>query len=189
METFLRVEDEEENQGWKSAYTSILTDWKTIEDYHDTSYIQRYFGDDYQFDKYFLYDLNEDSIPELFLYSSTMGLTEVFTYSDGLVWCGEDVFAGIQATTHELIVHGHWHGAGGSGEYEWGSFLLADQSLKCTAYIDAVGDIYTAYQNGTYMNVTKEEYDAIYNQHFADYIAYESFAKYSLSDVSGLETW
>ena len=118
-----------------------------------------------------------------------MGLTEVFTYSDGLVWCGEDVFAGIQATTHELIVHGHWHGAGGSGEYEWGSFLLADQSLKCTAYIDAVGDIYTAYQNGTYMNVTKEEYDAIYNQHFADYIAYESFAKYSLSDVSGLETW
>lgn len=183
------LEESNEDQAWKQEYASILANWKTIENYYDTSYIADYFGSDYQFDEYFLYDINDDSVPELFLCSTAMGLTEVFTYSDGLVWCGEDLFAGINTATNELVVNGHWHGAGGSGIDEWSSYALKDQTLECTAYIDLLGDSYTIYRDGDYVSGTKEEYDAIYDQYFTNYTSYDSLEKYSLSDTSGLDAW
>lgn len=178
-----------EDQGWKHEYASILTNWRTIENYYDTSYIANYFGSDYQFDEYFLYDLNKDSVPELFLYSTTMGLTEVFTYSDSLVWCGENDFIGIQTVTNELIVQGHWHGAGGSGVYEWSSYSLVNQLLECTVGIDILGDRYAVYQYGNDVEGTEENYYSLYDQHFSNYTPYDSFSRYILADARGLDVW
>ena len=70
--------------GWKKSYESILNNWRRAEKYCDTSYLKMYFGRDYKFNQYFLYDLNRNGTPELFLHSTTMGLTIVFTYKGRL---------------------------------------------------------------------------------------------------------
>lgn len=178
-----------DSTGWRSAYESILEDWTTIEDYYDTSYIAQYFGTGYQFDEYFLYDLDQDSVPELLLFSSTMRLTEVFTYDDHLIWCGENNFAGINTDANELLVAGHWHGAGGSGVYEWSSYRLSGQTLELVTYIDILGDTYTIYRDGNYVDGTQEEYYSLYEQYFTDYTPYTYITKYALSDSSGLDMW
>lgn len=177
----------QEGTDWKSAYANILVDWHRIEDYCDTSYIEFYFEEDCEFDQYFLYDLNKDSVPELFLYSTTMGLTEVFTYSDTLIWCGLDDFAGINTATNELIVQGHWHGAGGSGVFEWRSYALIDNVLECTAYIDIQGDNYTIYRDGTNTDGNENEYNQIFSLHMADYTPFDEFTRYMLFDTAGLD--
>jgi hypothetical protein len=104
-------------------------------------------------------------------------------------WVGLDDFVGINTTTRELVVQGHWHGVGGSGAYEWSSYSLESQMLQCTAYIDVLGDKYTIYKDGDYVDGTKENYDKIYSQHIAGYTPYENYSRYMLDNDSGLDNW
>lgn len=88
---------------WRNAYESILNNWKRAEKYCNTSYLKTYFGRNYKFNQYFLYDLNRNGIPELFLHSSTMDLTLVFTYNGKLISLGYYDIYGFNTGKHELL--------------------------------------------------------------------------------------
>ena len=72
-------------QNWRSAYKGILADWRKVERYQDTSYLKQYFGEGYRFDRYYLYDLDKNGTPELFLNSRGMGLTICLLYTSRCV--------------------------------------------------------------------------------------------------------
>lgn len=84
---------------WSScyqAYKSVLADWTLIEKYGDFSYYAFYFGDNYGYDSYFLFDVDKNGIPELFLCSESMCITTVFTYAQKLCWLVSDNIDGIE---------------------------------------------------------------------------------------------
>lgn len=68
---------------------------------------------------YALADLNDDEVPELLLYAEGTGLTDVFTWDGGLRYLGYDAYFGFVPELGAAVVHGHWHGAGGSGAHEY----------------------------------------------------------------------
>ena len=152
-------------QNWRSAYKGILADWRKVERYQDTSYLKQYFGEGYRFDRYYLYDLDKNGTPELFLNSRGMGLTVVLTYKNGLKSLGYEALDRIHKGKKELIVHGHWHGAGGSGTDEWSIYRVSGNKLSLTYYID----------------------------HMAGYVkpasSISGFKKYKLSDQTGLAVY
>ena len=105
--------------GWKKAYDSIIKNWKNAEknkDYKgESDYLKFSFGKDYKYDRYLLLDIDGNNTPELILYSTTMTLATVFTYSNNkLVFLMTNDINKINTKTGEIIIHGHWHGAGGS---------------------------------------------------------------------------
>lgn len=187
------------SEQWYSAYQTILSDWKTIEQYGDFEYLKMYFDTGYQFDNYWLCDVNSDGTPELFLYSDYMNITAVFTYYEneirGLMY---DVIYGINKETEDIVVEGHWHGAGGSGVDEWSVYHITECEAVFTYYIDfyreyeelEIEEPYTVYDvtTGEYESQKdSEEYDKIFAAHVASCIKWNEYQRYALSDLSGLE--
>ena len=189
---------EEQPKNWRDAYQMFLDDWKRIEKYGDFDYLEFYFGEDgYNFDKYFLCDVDENGIPELFLYSTYMRLTAVFTYEDESVFLMYDNIYGINTETDEVVIQGHWHGAGGSGINEWSAYHISGIPWEYSMYIDFFdvsedeGDVrytifdpekeeYTHPQDST-------EYDALYAAHVEPCILAEDYLLYDLSDLNGFD--
>lgn len=169
--------------GWKKSYESILNNWRRAEKYCDTSYLKMYFGRDYKFNQYFLYDLNRNGTPELFLHSTTMGLTIVFTYNGRLSSLGYYDIYGFNTDKKELIVRGHWHGAGGSGVNEWTIYKMGSSWMQGTYTMDKMNGNYSVYnmQDGTFTGSSKM-YNAIYSQHIRKCKRMNSFTRYKLSD-------
>lgn len=153
---------------WKTAYTNILNNRMLIEKYQDVSYLKRYFGEDYKFNKYYYYDLDKNGIPELFLYSSTMGLTQIFTYNKKPISLGYYDIAKINKSKKEIIVKGHWHGAGGSGDKEWSIYAMnkSKNKINMKYYMDIMGNRVTVYNgNWKLLSSKKSYYNSIYNSH------------------------
>ena len=182
--------------GWQKAYQSILSNWKRAEKYQDMSYLKYYFGKDYKFNQYFLYDLNGDSTPELFLYSTSMGMTLILSYNGKIRALGYDSFYGIHKKRHEIVVRGHWHGAGGSGTREWYVYNMRGTSkLALTYAIDKLGSQYSVYNartgESTYSKDTysKNAYSSVYNTHVKGTTKLSSFKKYKLSDKSAFNKY
>ena len=169
--------------GWKKSYESILNNWRRAEKYCDTSYLKMYFGRDYKFNQYFLYDLNRNGTPELFLHSTTMGLTIVFTYNGRLRSLGYYDIYGFNTDKKELIVRGHWHGAGGSGVNEWTIYKMGSSWMQGTYTMDKMNGNYSVYnmQDGSFTGSSKM-YNAIYSQHIRNCKRMNSFTRYKLSD-------
>ena len=169
--------------GWKKSYESILNNWRRAEKYCDTSYLKMYFGRDYKFNQYFLYDLNRNGTPELFLHSTTMGLTIVSTYNGRLRSLGYYDIYGFNTDKKELIVRGHWHGAGGSGVNEWTIYKMGSSWMQGTYTMDKMNGNYSVYnmQDGTFTGSSKM-YNAIYSQHIRKCKRMNSFTRYKLSD-------
>ena len=169
--------------GWKKSYESILNNWRRAEKYCDTSYLKMYFGKDYKFNQYFLYDLNRNGTPELFLHSTTMGLTIVFTYNGRLRSLGYYDIYGFNTDKKELIVRGHWHGAGGSGVNEWTIYKMGSSWMQGTYTMDKMNGNYSVYnmQDGSFTGSSKM-YNAIYSQHIRKCKRMNSFTRYKLSD-------
>ncbi|MDE6387039.1 MAG: hypothetical protein K2L82_04420 [Lachnospiraceae bacterium] len=183
---------------WREAYQIFLDDWKKIEKYGDFSYLEFYFGEErYNFDKYFLCDIDDNGTPELFLCSTYMRLTAVFTYTDQPVCLLYNRIYGINDETDEVVIHGHWHGAGGSGENEWSAYRITGDISEHSMYIDFFDlsedsgekrysvydertDEYTHPQDGT-------EYNAFYAAHVEPCILIENYHLYDTSDVGGIE--
>lgn len=175
---------------WETAYTSILNNWKIVESYASagTDYLKNYFGTEYKFDQYFLCDVDNNKVPELFLYSSTMGLTVVFTYKNGILVClGTDKFYKINTSKKVLIVKGHWHGSGGSGDKEYFVYKIGGNSLDQKYYIDYM-DKYSVYKNDNWDNAqrTKKAYDEVYKEYIKSGKLFSKYTKYTLSDKKGL---
>lgn len=185
-------------QSWKEAYGLFLENWKLIEDYGDFSYLSMYFGEEhYSFDRYFLCDIDENGTPELLLYSMYMRLTAVFTYADEPVFLLYNNLYGINLETDEVVINGHWHGAGGSGIDEWSACRITGDVSKYSMYIDYMdlredgGEIrYTVYDERTGIYEHPQdgaEYDAFYAGHVEPCIPMENYRLYDLSDLNGLD--
>ena len=203
-ELLLASEGQALDEPWYDAYRAIVTDWTLIEDSDwssDLDYIDYYFGQDYQFDSYWLCDIDRNGTPELFLYSDTRDMTDmvaVVTYTDQPVVVFVNMIYGINLKTAELIVHGHWHGAGGSGEYEWTGFRIQGTTAEysmCIDYYDYdeedIDNHYVIYHPETddfEEPVDGREYEEIYASHVANCIWVRDIPKYDLTDdLSGLK--
>ena len=193
------------DEPWYDAYRAIVADWTLIEDSDwssDLDYIDYYFGQDYQFDSYWLCDIDKNGTPELFLYSDTRNMTDmvaVVTYTDRPVVVFVEMIHGVNLETAELIRNGHWHGAGGSGdEYEWTGFRIQGVTAEYSMYID----YYEFYEEDIYNHyviyhpetddfeepVEGREYEEIYATHVANCIWVWNIPKYDLvDDLSGLK--
>ena len=193
----MAAKESEEPTDWRDAYQMFLNDWKRIEEYGDFSYLPFYFGNKYYFDKYFLCDVDENGIPELFLYSTNMRLTAVFTYEDEPVFLTYDMIYGINPETDEVIINGHWHGSGGSGADEWSAYHISGIACEYSMYIDffEVYDREGVVQYTIYDPEKDEythpqdctEYDALYAGHVEPCVLAEDYLLYDLSDISGFD--
>lgn len=192
---------EVEETFWYDQYAAILKDWTLIEDYGDFSYLPMYFGEDYAFDSYWLCDVDQNGVPELFLHSSTMSvITAVFTCTEEqLVFLTYDDFYGINQEKGELLIHGHWHGAGGSYVNEWSAYKVLQDKAEYSMYIDFFDvseegedeeNRYTVYDPETDEYIDSSdgtEYEALYAAHVQPCVPVESYTLYGSSDSSGLD--
>ena len=190
------TKDEEMPAKWRDAYAEVLSDWSFIRP--EQEYMQSYFGEDtYNYDEYMTYDLNGDGTPELFLHSTEMDLTSVFTYKDEVKYLGYYDIDGFNEDTKELIVYGHWHGAGGSGEYEYSTHKINDDmSGMDYMYLDYMGEgtpdaHYTIYDPETEQYDTRDNNDPFYDEYYAEHIEpreyFYTFQRYPLTDETGLD--
>lgn len=179
---------------WQKAYSQIIKNWKKIESVsgYDSSYLKSYFGNNYKYDKYFLCDVDGNQTPELFLYSSKMRLTAVFTYSpysNRVIFLSYDNYYKINRKESALVVKGHWHGAGGSGTKEYCIYQVNNTVIREKYYIDHLGSGYQAYQNGDYSTVqrTKSAYNRVYKKYVKGGKKFANYKKYKLSNKAGLK--
>lgn len=194
-----------EDPGWKECYRSVLEDWHVVEPIAEGSfaYWRSYFAyeeDLIDFDRYAVLDLNRDGTPELLLRSQGMGLTIVLTYDQGLKYLGDNDFYGILPETGELIVHGHWHGAGGSFDNEWSVWdLFRDPDDMYSAYFDYLefeeGRNYSFYsrEDGEWLSGLQGEdaaarYDAAFRRYVESCVLFDQLPFYPLTDPTGLES-
>lgn len=189
-----------ENEAWYKAYQTILTDWTSIDNYGDFSYLKGYFDNDYSFDNYYLCDVDSNGVPEFFLHSDYMNITAIFTFSDGKIcYLMDDVITGINKETAEIIIYSHWHGAGGSGVNEWSAYQITNDKAIDSLYIDyydsekfdmeGLEKPYTIYtlDNPNYeKQETSEAYDKLYAIHIQPALSWKTFERYDLEDSSGL---
>ncbi len=192
------VAGEVEDTFWYDQYAAILKDWTLIEDYGDFSYLPMYFGEDYAFDSYWLCDVDQNGVPELFLHSSTMSvITAVFTCTEEqLVFLTYDDFYGINPETGELVIHGHWHGAGGTWENEWTAYKVFPDKAEYVMYIDHYAppqydgeehyDIYNPKTDEYECVSDGTEYEELYAVHVEPCITVDYYTLYDISDLSGL---
>lgn len=174
---------------WKAAYKKILKN-PEVDSYGDISYLHMYFGSGCKFDRYFVCNVDKNKTPELFLCSTTMPLTAVFTYRNGkLVYLGYQDFYKINKAKKCLVVQGHWHGAGGSGGNEYSVYNIGKNELKSILYMDYLNDKYSVYYNNgkNYESATSEKYDKVYNKYIKGGKKFSSFKKYKLSNRKGLK--
>lgn len=176
---------------WKNAYGEIIKNWQAIERIsgYSSSYLKMFFGKKYTYDKYFLCDVDGNKVPELFLYSSKMQLTAVFTYSNNKVtFLSYDNYYKINRANHTLVVKGHWHGSGGSGTKEYSIYKIKKDSIKQIYYIDNLNGRYSVYKNENWSkaNRTKSAYNNVYKKYVKGGKNFSKYKKYKLSDKKGL---
>ena len=127
---------------WQLAYQALLEDPELLDRVigEGGDYRKGYFGgwgnEDYQlsFSSYAAADLDGDGIPELLLDSKEMGLTDLIGWNGDYVYIGYDDYLGLLPELNAVLVHGHWHGAGGSYFYEYAVSRMPEHEL--IAYFD-----------------------------------------------------
>lgn len=130
---------------WREAYTAMLTDESARAAVigKDADYRRSYFSGDPSAltpSAYSVADLNADGAPELLLYAEGTGLTDVFSFDGALRYLGYDAFFGFLPEEGLAIVHGHWHGAGGSGDREWSAVPIFREDDWGRVYLDCMED-------------------------------------------------
>lgn len=181
------------SKSWKTAYKNVLKNWRTIESVagYSGDYLKRYFGSSYKYDKYFLCDMDGNGVPELFLYSTTMNLATVFTCVNGsLVYLSCDQYYKINTSKHLLVVNGHWHGAGGSGAYEYSIYRVKRKSCAKLYYIDMMPggtsyEVRNEKTGGTFHK--KAKYRSVYKKYVSKGKLFAKVKKYKLSNKKGLK--
>lgn len=203
-----KKEEELEWDSWYKAYKAIINEWTLIEKFDDSGeigYLKFYFDQSYGFDSYWLCDVDDNKVPELFLHSSSMNITAVLTYDKQPLIVLSTRIYGINEETGEIIEMGHWHGAGGSGtEHEFTGWQILGDYAEYSMYID----FYDFSENGDFIPLYGEEsfykiydvetesyeittdgaaYDEIYTTHVAPCTLIEDYQLYTLDDLSGLD--
>ncbi len=175
-----------EAASWKSNYKKVIKNYHRIDKYN--VYEKEYFGSSYGFQKYFISDIDSNGTPELLLYSSSMGLTSVFTCSKGkLKFLWTDDFYKIKKSKKSLVVKGHWHGAGGTNEKEYKIYKVPRKTSLY--YIDNAYGNYTVSKGNTYSKGTAKKYKKVYKKYVKGGKKISKFKKYKLKNKSGLNNW
>ena len=173
-------------------YKRVIHNKSIIEQSNHFSYLKRYFQEAFGFQKYYLHDLDVNGIPELFVYSDSMGLTAIYTIDQELKYLGYEDIYGINPRTKEIVVRGHWHGAGGSGVDEWSVHQIINGELEYMGYYDkeprGTSIHYTAYdpKTGSYNKSSEREYDAAVSNILNGCIKQSDFRMYNLNNDDGL---
>lgn len=180
---------------YRKAYKKLLKNIHKTEASEHYNYLRQYFGN-VSFDHYFVYDLNKDGTPELFLYSGDMaGMVAIYTYSNKKAkFLGYNTFSYINKAKKTIIVPSHWHGAGGSGVNEWQIYDISKNKLRFHYFIDHNGD------NGKYKDVkvvknlnwahkstSKKKYKQIYKKYVKNATPIYKFDMYGVSNLSGVK--
>lgn len=191
---------------WLEAYRRLITDASAREKAIGAAadYRSFYFSYDpglLEPGAYALTDLNEDEVPELLLYAEGTGLTDLFTWDGGLRYLGHDEVFGFVSEPGALVVHGHWHGAGGSGAHEYRVSALFDGSTTLTAFDYLENDEgerrYSVYDgkdsySGDWAAPGKDRkgeqlYRACYEDYVLRCVRLEDLAFYAMDNLTGLE--
>lgn len=127
---------------WREAYTALITDEALRKNVigKDADYRESYFSSDPTLLRptaYAAADINADGTPELLLYAEGTGLTDLFAFDGTLRYLGYDRIFGFLPEEGLAVIHGHWHGSGGSGteEYSARDFFRDGEQ---TAYLDCL---------------------------------------------------
>ena len=171
---------------WKSQYAKILDNPSLISNYLDLSYINMYHRGDFYFTSYFMCDVDNNNIPELFVQSNHMLKAVLTCTGEGrVVGLSIDDYYKINKKRHTLAVKGHWHGAGGSGIYEYAIYKISGCRIRMQTYIDKMSS-YIVYRNGAYDKVPRSQYNKVYKKYVEGGRLFESYRFYSLKDKTGL---
>lgn len=133
------------------------------------------------------------------LYS--MNITAAFTYYDNQIYfLTYDVIWGINKEAGEIVIEGHWHGAGGSGVDEWKAYQITSNEAVYSVYIDFYRDYEELQIEKTYTvyaplsgiteyeeHENSEKYDELYDIHVRPAFFKENYQRYELNDWSRLD--
>ena len=189
---------------WREAYTAVLTDEqaRTAAIGSAADYRKSYFASDPEalsVTAYAVTDINGDGTPELLLYAEGTGLTDVFTFDGTLRYLGYDAFFGFLPESGEAVVHGHWHGAGGSGKNEWSIRPLFTQEDGQSAYLDYLEEggkrRYSYMDKGEYKTgdwakvgenkADEKRYEELYNKYVRPCVRLEDVPFFAPDNLSG----
>lgn len=177
--------------GYKKAYKKLLKNIDRVENKSYFDYLRQYFGV-VDFDTYFTYDLNKDGTPELFLCSGySGGIIAVYTYNGKKAkFLSYNSYSRINTSKKMLIVDGHWHGAGGSGIYEYQIYNLKKNKLSMKYYIDHApkNKQVSVVKDGDWSKKSEsmKQYRKMYKKYVKNAKSIDSFKRYSVSDLKGL---
>ncbi len=125
---------------YKKIYSSVVASPKSV--YKYAKFLKKYPYNLYKpkYTKHFYYDLDKNGVKELFVYDPSGSKNDdshfvlVFTIKNGKVKLlgSSGSFCGINKKKKVLIEHGHWHGAGGSDEYEWSVYKINKKKTGLT---------------------------------------------------------
>ena len=187
---------------WQMAYQKLLEDPALLDSVigQNGDYRKGYFGgwdnSGYllPFSSYAVADLDGDGVPELLLDSEQMGLTDLIGWNGDYIYIDYDDYLGLLPELGASLVHGHWHGAGGSYTYEYSVFGLPEHKLL--AYFDHSEPGYGALtwsfveEDGSWYNGAAEgdsaRYDALVRQYVYPALRVEDLDFYPLDSLRGL---
>ena len=145
-----------------------------------------YHRGDFYFTSYFMCDVDNNNIPELFVQSNHMLKAVLTCTGEGrVVGLSIDDYYKINKKRHTLAVKGHWHGAGGSGIYEYAIYKIAGSGIKRHFYIDKMSS-YRVYKNEGPDIGSRSKYNKVYKKFVDGGKPFESYRYYNLSDRTGL---
>lgn len=175
-----------ENDMWRTQYTKILANPSLVSNYLDLSYINMYHRGDFYFNAYFLCDVDNNGIPELFM-CSNHDLTAVLTCTGQgrIIGLSIDSYYKINNIRHVLVVKGHWHGAGGSGIYEYSIYKIVGSEIKRLFYIDKMSS-YRVYKNEGPNIGSRSKYSKVYKKFVDNGKPFENYRHFNVNDRTGL---
>ncbi len=183
---------------WREAYAAVLTDeqLRAAVIGKAADYRTSYFSDTELLrpSAYAVADLNADDVPELLLYAEGTGLTDVFAFDGKLRYLGYDAFFGFLPESGLALVHGHWHGAGGSGDREWSARPLFGEQDE-GVYLDCLGvgdeSRYSFAEGGSYESMDGSDpaagkrYEELYNRYVSPCVRLEDIPFFAMDNFSG----
>lgn len=180
---------------WAEGYDKILSDPYGFDEFENEaaaplSYVMGWYGIEFMFDKYFLYDLDQNGTPELYLWSDKNHMALVANYDgNDTVISGMFSFDRINAKAGELLEQSTWQGDTRSEENEWYVFKYDDKGILTeTSFFDygfpeeesvCVMDPETGEIRE---NASMDEYNQLYDEHVKPSTDIEELPMYDLND-------